>query len=77
MEEGKITEEKDVKFDFTLDEYNYFCEKCLFTPELKEVLDYRIKGMSIVAIAMEMNLSESTIKRYIKKIKIKILRVIK
>jgi len=76
MEEGKITEEKDVKFDFTLDEYNYFCEKCLFTKEQKEILDKRVEGMSIIAISIDMNLSESTIKRNIKKIKRKILKVI-
>lgn len=77
MVEKEIVTEKDVKFDFTLDEYNYFCEKCLFESELKEVLDYKVKGWTIVAIAMEMNLSESTVKRYIKKIRKKILRVIK
>lgn len=76
MSEGKITEEKDVKFDFTLAEYKYFCEQCMFSKEQEKILEMRIRGKSNIQISMELSMSSSTLDRNIRKIKRKILKVL-
>lgn len=64
-------------FDFTRDEYDYFVNKCMFNYEEKQILEMKIKGETIVSIAMKLNISEATVSRRIRKIRNKILRVIK
>lgn len=77
MEEKQIPQDvKDVKFDFTLKEYEYFCKECMFSEEQEQILKLRIKGKSIVAISMELHTSTATVSREIRKIKKKILKVI-
>lgn len=76
MSERKITEEKDVKFDFTLNEYKYFCEQCMFSDVQKEILERKIRGDSNVKIAMELPMNPATLDRNIRKIKRKIFRVL-
>ena len=42
----------------------------------KELLEDKIKGLTITQMSMKHNLSEESVKRYMKKIKNKILKVI-
>lgn len=63
-------------FDFTKEEYEMIIDKCMFNEELSKILELKIKGYSIVQIAMKMNMSERTVNRRVKKIKQKILKII-
>lgn len=74
-EEKLAREEKDVKFDFTLKEYEYFCRECMFSELQEEILRMKIKDKSNIQISMELNISTSTLTREIKKIKKKIYKV--
>jgi len=77
MEREKLpSEERNVKFDFTLKEYEYFCRECMFSEIQEEILRRRIKGESNIKISMELCISTATLSREIKKIKKKILKVI-
>ena len=77
MERKKLPQDvKDIKFDFTLKEYEYFCRECMFSEEQEEILKRRIKGESLIKISMELSISTATLGREIRKIKKKILRVI-
>jgi DNA-binding Lrp family transcriptional regulator len=64
------------KFEFTRSEFEVIKEKCMFNEELSKILEYRIKNYSITEIALNLNLSESTVSRRIKEIKNKIVKVI-
>lgn len=76
----KLEEERNVKrFDFTKFEKQYILENANFTEEQEkifEMLTGKHGRESIVYIAFEMNMSESTVKRRIKQIKSKILRLV-
>lgn len=63
-------------FDFTKEEYEMIIDKCMFNEELSKILELKIKGYSIVQIAMKMNMSERTVNRRVKQIKTKIMKVI-
>ena len=80
MEEKPKLEEEDVnKFDFTTFELNYIIKNANFNDFQLEVFKRLTdpKGrQTIVKMAMELNTSESTIKRNIKQIKKKILRTL-
>lgn len=69
-------EERKSKLDFTKQEYEYFCEECMFNDLQKDILKDRIKEKSIVEISMKHNISTSKVEREVRKIKNKILRVI-
>lgn len=64
------------KLDFNKSEYEYFIENCNFTDRQKQILDLRRKGKSIIAISLELYLSERTVNREIKRIKNKIYKLI-
>lgn len=64
------------KFDFTRAEYDKIIYDAMLNEELTKILELRIKGYSIVQIAMKMNLSESTVKNRLKELRDKILKVI-
>ena len=64
------------KFDFTRTEYDKIIYDAMLNEELAQLLEYKIKGYSIVQISMKMNMSESTVKKKIKILKKKILKVI-
>lgn len=72
-------EEKDVKrFDFTKAELDYIKENANFNNEQLKIfnlLTHKDGRKSIVYISMEVNMSESTVKRRVREIKKKILRV--
>lgn len=63
-------------FEFTQEEFEQICQKAMLNDELKQIFEMKIKGYSIVHIAIEMHLSERTINRRVKELKRKIKRVI-
>ncbi|MBO5143006.1 MAG: sigma-70 family RNA polymerase sigma factor [Clostridia bacterium] len=65
-----------MKFDFTREEFDKLIEKCMLNEELKTILEMKIKGDSITKMAIELNMSESSINRRINKLKKKIMKVI-
>lgn len=73
-------QEKEVKrFDFIKKELDYILENANFTEEQEQIfkmLTGKQGRQSIVYISMQMNMSESTVKRRIKQIKQKILRLL-
>ena len=63
-------------FDFTRSDYEYIIKECMLDEEYQKLLEYKIKGYSITKIAIEMNMSESTINRKFKKLKKKIIKIL-
>ena len=75
----KLEERKKIKFDFVKKELDYILENANFTEEQEKIfkmLTGKQGRQSIVYISMQMNMSESTVKRRIKQIKSKILRLL-
>jgi len=71
--------EGNVKFDFTKPELNYILENANFTEEQEKIfnmLTSKYGRQTLVYISMNMNMSESTVKRRIQQIKKKILRLL-
>lgn len=64
------------RYEFTKTEYLYICEEAMLNDIQKELFEDKIKGLSITQMSMKHNLSEETVKRYLKKMKNKILKVI-
>lgn len=62
-------------YDFTVPELNYFREYCNFTPEEKELFEYRAKNIPLETCAEIMNVSMSTVKRISRRINNKIIRI--
>ena len=62
-------------FDFTREEFELLKDKLMLNDELSELLERKIKGESIVKIAFEMNMSQSTVNRRIKALKRKIMKL--
>ena len=63
-------------FDFTKQEYEDLKEKLMLDEEQSKILEMEIKNYSITKMAFEMNMSESSISRRIKKLKKKIMKVL-
>ena len=63
-------------FEFTKTDYERICNECMLDDEYKKLLEYKIKGYSIIKIADELNCSESRVNVMIKKLKKKIRRII-
>ena len=63
-------------FEFTKSDYDKICEECMLDDEYKKLLEFKIKGYSIVKMAQELGVSEGTISVMIKKLKNKIRRII-
>lgn len=63
-------------FEFTKQEFEALKEQLMLNEELSEILERKIRGDSITKMALEMNLSESTISRRIKYLKKKIMKVL-
>ena len=62
--------------DFTVPELNRFRELCNFTDDELAYFELRAKNKSNVQIALELNVSESTVSVLARKVKKKMLRVI-
>lgn len=63
-------------FDLTKEEYEIIKNKLMLNEEMSKIFEMKIKGCSIVEMSMELNISESTISRRVKKLKKLILKVI-
>ena len=74
-EEIRDTMDK-VSFDFTKTEYLHICEEAMLNDLQKELLEDKIKGMTLVEMSLKHNISPETAKREIHKIKKRILRII-
>ena len=75
----KLESKRKVKLDFTKPELLYILENANFTEEEEEIfrmLTGRQGRQTIVYISFKMNMSESTVKRRIRKIKDKIKRLL-
>ena len=70
---------KNMNYDFTKPELEYILQNANFTEEQEKIFNMltdRKGRKSIICISIEMNMSESTVKRRIKQIKSKILRIL-
>lgn len=88
MEQKKLLKEKELgvekekqkrdrlKYDFSKTEYLYLCEEAMLNDIQKQLLEDKIKGLTIIEMSIKHDLSPETINRYIKKMKNKILKVI-
>lgn len=63
-------------FEFNKADYEKICEECMLDEEYKKLLEYKIKGYSIVKMANELNCSEARISVMVKKLKKKIKKII-
>lgn len=63
-------------FDLTKEEYEIIKNKLMLNEEMSKIFEMKIKGCSIVEMSMELNISESTISRRVKKLKKMILKII-
>lgn len=63
-------------FEFNKSDYDKICEECMLDEEYKKLLEYKIKGYSIVKIADLLNCSQARVSIIIKRLKKKIRRII-
>lgn len=63
-------------FEFTKTEYEYICSECMLNDEYKKLLEMKIKGYTRTKMAMELNISESTLDAMIQKLKKKIMKIL-
>ena len=63
-------------FEFTRSDYEYIVKECMLDEEYQKLLEYKIKGYSIVKMAQELGVSESTISVMVNKLKKKIRKII-
>ena len=63
-------------FEFTKTDYDRIVEECMLDEEYQKLLEYKIKGYSIVRIADLLNCSEARVSVMTDKLKKKIRRII-
>lgn len=63
-------------FEFTKSDYDYFVEEGMLDTPYKELLEYKIKGYSIIKIADLMHQSPSTISAWTSELKKKIKKML-
>ena len=63
-------------FEFTKSDFEHIVEECMLDEEYTKLLEYKIKGYSIVKMAQLMGVSEPTISVMVKRLKKKIKRII-
>jgi len=63
-------------FEFTKEEFEQIVNKAMLNEELTKIFEMKIKDYSITKIALELNMSESSINRRIKQLKRKIMKVL-
>ena len=63
-------------FEFTRKDYEYIVEECMLDEDYQRLLEYKIKGYSIVKIAQLLVCSEAKVNVMVKKLKDKIKRII-
>ena len=63
-------------FELTKKDFEYIVEECMLDEEYTKLLEYKIKGYSIVKMAQLLNVSEPTISVMVNRLKNKIKRII-
>lgn len=63
-------------FEFTKNDYERICEECMLDEEYQKLLEYKIKGYSIVKMADLMHCSQARVNVMIRKLKKKIKRIV-
>ena len=63
-------------FEFTKKDYEFITEECMLDEEYKKLLEYKIKGYSIVKISQLLNVSEATVSVMVGKLKKKIKKIL-
>lgn len=63
-------------FEFTKTDYDYIVQECMLDEEYQKLLEYKIKGYSIIKIAELLNISEATVSVMIAKLKKKIKKIL-
>ena len=63
-------------FEFTKTDYDYIVKECMLDEEYQKLLEYKIKGYSIIKMADLLGVSEATISVMISKLKKKIRKII-
>lgn len=61
---------------FTVPELNVFKEKCNFTPLERQCFDLKAKDYTNVQLAMQLNISESTVTIVMRRVRNKISKVL-
>ena len=62
-------------FEFTKNDYEKICNECMLDEDYKKLLEYKIKGYSIVKIADELHISVSKVSTMVKRLKNKIKKI--
>lgn len=77
LELEKLKSEKENKItEFTKQDYDYFCNNCMFSELQEKLLADRIKDLSIIELSLKYNISTSKVNRELKKIKDKIKKIL-
>lgn len=63
-------------FEFTKTDFEYIVKECMLDETYTRLLEYKIKGYSIVKMAELLNVSEATISVMIAKLKKKIKKIL-
>ena len=63
-------------FEFTKTEYEQICNECMLNDEYKKLFEMKIKGYNRTKMALELNVSESTLDIMIRKLKKKIKKIL-
>lgn len=63
-------------FEFTKSDYDLIVKEAMLNEEYKKLLEYKIKGYSIVKIAELLNVSEATVSIMVAKLKKKIIKIL-
>ena len=63
-------------FEFTKTDFDYIVKECMLDEEYQKLLEYKIKGYSIIKMAQLLNVSEATVSVMIAKLKKKIKKIL-
>jgi len=63
-------------FEFNKADYERLVEECMLDKEYSKLLEYKIKGYSIVKMSQLLGVSEATISVMVKKLKKKIRKIL-
>ena len=63
-------------FEFTKTDFDYIVKECMLDEEYQKLLEYKIKGYSIIKIADLLGVSEATVSVMVKKLKNKIKKIL-
>ena len=63
-------------FNLTKTDYEYIVNECMLDEEYQKLLEYKIKGYSIIKIAQLLNVSEATVSVMVSKLKKKIKKIL-